>query len=233
MLGMETRRRRRRIAIEEQQSSAEVFSMVDIFSMISKSKFSMAEVFSIISSIKFSIWKSEKIERKKITTNIFRRWGNSSKVQEILTLYLAQISSYTLSDFEAFKCWHSTEKIFNQENNQEKMQTKWPGQYGFGNDWWINRSKMRLNQSEITILNHPKITITTQEQHYNYNTQYYHPCFWCSSIGDLVTDSLTQWLLILTLQSDPRDLWPLWHLIRVMRRHDLTKKSTYPPTYQP
>ena len=109
------------------------------------------------------IWK--KVERKIITTNIFRRWGNSSKVQEILTLYLAQISSYTLSDFEAFKCWHSTEKIYNQENNQEKMQTKWPGQYGFGNDWWINRSKMRLNQSEITILNHPKITITTQEQH--------------------------------------------------------------------
>ena len=160
MLGMETRRRRRRIAIEEQQSSAEVFSMVDIFSMISKSKFSMAEVFSIISSIKFSIWKSEKVERKKITTNIFRRWGNSSKVQEILTLYLAQISSYTLSDFEAFKCWHSTEKIY-----------KWPGQYGFGNDWWINRSKMRLNQSEITILIQPKITITTKKQHYNNNTQ--------------------------------------------------------------
>ena len=109
------------------------------------------------------IWKKWE---KKITTNIFRSWGNSSKAQEILTLYLAQISSYTLSDFEAFKCWHSTEKIY-----------KWPGQYGFGNDWWINRSKMRLNQSEITILNHPKITITTQEQHYNYNTQYYHPCF--------------------------------------------------------
>ena len=28
-----------------------------------------------------------------------------------------------------------------------------------------------------------------------------------------------------TLQSDPRDLWPLGHLIRVMRRHDLTKKD--------
>ena len=39
------------------------------------------------------------------------------------------------------------------------------------------------------------------------------------------------------LQSDPRDLWPQRHLIRVMRRHDLTKESTYlpthPPTYQP
>ena len=54
---------------------------------------------------------------------------------------------------------------------------KWPGQYGFGNDWWINRSKMRLNQSEITILIQPKITITTKKQHYNNNTQYYHPYF--------------------------------------------------------
>ena len=25
-------------------------------------------------------------------------------------------------------------------------------------------------------------------------------------------------------KSNPRDLWPLWHLFRVMRRHDLTKK---------
>ena len=34
--------------------------------------------------------------------------------------------------------------------------------------------------------------------------------------------------------SDPRDLWLLRHLIRVMRRHDLTKKiclPTYLPTY--
>ena len=36
-----------------------------------------------------------------------------------------------------------------------------------------------------------------------------------------------------TLQSDPRDLWPLGHLIRVMRRHDLKKRSTYLPTYLP
>ena len=45
-----------------------------------------------------------------------------------------------------------------------------------------------------------------------------------SSIGDLVTNSLTQSLrvlLLLTLQTDPRDLLPLRHLIRVMRRHDL------------
>ena len=31
--------------------------------------------------------------------------------------------------------------------------------------------------------------------------------------------------------SNPRDLWPLRHLIRVMRRHDLTKKDL--PTYLP
>ena len=34
------------------------------------------------------------------------------------------------------------------------------------------------------------------------------------------------------LQSDPRDLWPLRHLIRVMKRHDLTK-TFYLPTYLP
>ena len=47
-----------------------------------------------------------------------------------------------------------------------------------------------------------------------------------NSIGDLVTrsvtESLSHSLLLLTLQSDPRDLWPLRHLIRVMRKHDLT-----------
>ena len=54
-----------------------------------------------------------------------------------------------------------------------------------------------------------------------------------SSIGDLVTHWLTDWLrvlLLLTLQSDPRDLWPLRHLIRVMGRHDLTEKDL--PTYR-
>ena len=37
------------------------------------------------------------------------------------------------------------------------------------------------------------------------------------------------------LQSDPRDLWPLRHLITVMRRHDLTQKDlpTYIPTHLP
>ena len=33
-----------------------------------------------------------------------------------------------------------------------------------------------------------------------------------------------------TLKRDPRDLWPLRHLIRVMRRHDLTKKKTMTKT---
>ena len=48
-----------------------------------------------------------------------------------------------------------------------------------------------------------------------------------------VCHSLTV-LLLLTLQSDPRDLWPLRHLFRVKRRHALTeKKPTYPPTYLP
>ena len=28
-----------------------------------------------------------------------------------------------------------------------------------------------------------------------------------------------------TLQSDPRDWWPLGHLVRVMRRHDMTKRN--------
>ena len=66
-------------------------------------------------------------------------------------------------------------------------------------------------------------------------------CLWrCfSSIGDLVP-----WFVCLTklpirvfttLQSDPRDLWPLRHLIRVMRRRDLTQKDlpTYIPTHLP
>ena len=60
------------------------------------------------------------------------------------------------------------------------------------------------------------------------------PCHW-------LTHSLThslRVLLLLTLQSDPRDLRRLRHLIRVMKRHDLTEKrptynipTQYPPTY--
>ena len=46
-----------------------------------------------------------------------------------------------------------------------------------------------------------------------------------SSIGDLVTESLTH-LLFLTLKSDPRDQWPLRHLITVMKKHDLTNILT-------
>ena len=37
-------------------------------------------------------------------------------------------------------------------------------------------------------------------------------------------------LLILTLKRNPRDLWPLRHLIRVMITHDLTQKDLL-PTY--
>ena len=60
-----------------------------------------------------------------------------------------------------------------------------------------------------------------------------------SSIGDLVTNSLTdslRVLLLLTLQSDPRDLRRLRHLIRVMKRHDLTEKdlpTNIPTQYTP
>ena len=43
------------------------------------------------------------------------------------------------------------------------------------------------------------------------------------SLTNSLTHSLTV-LLLLTLQSDPRDLQPLRHLIRVMRKHDMTKK---------
>ena len=44
-----------------------------------------------------------------------------------------------------------------------------------------------------------------------------------SSIGDLVTDSLSHQLLI--LEHTMVDLWPLKLLIRVMRKHDLSKKK--------
>ena len=46
-------------------------------------------------------------------------------------------------------------------------------------------------------------------------------------------------LAMFKLKTNPRDLWPLRHLISVMRRHDLTKKvlptyiPTHPPTYLP
>ena len=57
-----------------------------------------------------------------------------------------------------------------------------------------------------------------------------------SSISDLVPClvCLTELTIrvFTTLQSEPRDLSPLRHLIRVMRRHDLTKKF-YLPTYLP
>ena len=58
---------------------------------------------------------------------------------------------------------------------------------------------------------------------------------WDSSIPTPVTTYIQtdKGFYFLTLQSNPRDLWPLRHLIRVMRRHDLTKKITHLPTYLP
>ena len=52
--------------------------------------------------------------------------------------------------------------------------------------------------------------------------------FSCPEQLNKVTLSLTNWLtvlLLLTLLSDPTDLWSLTHLIRVIRRHDLTEKD--------
>ena len=65
-----------------------------------------------------------------------------------------------------------------------------------------------------------------------------------SSIGDLVTHSLGQsgslqsvshwrYFYFWHIKSDPRDLWPLRHLIRVIRKHDLTTKITYLPSNLP
>ena len=49
-----------------------------------------------------------------------------------------------------------------------------------------------------------------------------------SSIGDLVTHSLTDWVsnvYFCHTKTNPRDLLPLRHLIRLMRRHDLSEKD--------
>ena len=50
------------------------------------------------------------------------------------------------------------------------------------------------------------------------------------SLTQSVTQSVTDFYFC-NKKSNPRDLWPLRHLIRVMRRHDLTKKDL--PTYLP
>ena len=62
----------------------------------------------------------------------------------------------------------------------------------------------------------------------------------CLSLASLLALTPLTIRVFTTLQSEPRDLWPLRHLIRVMRRHDLTKNTylptylhTYPPTYLP
>ena len=48
-----------------------------------------------------------------------------------------------------------------------------------------------------------------------------------SIIGDLVPHWLIDWLFYFwRTKSDPRGLWPLRHLIRVMRRHDLNNIFT-------
>ena len=55
-------------------------------------------------------------------------------------------------------------------------------------------------------------------------------CVWDSSIPSryYLPLSLSTYkdLLLFDIQSDPRALWPLRHLIRVMRRHYLTNKKT-------
>ena len=52
------------------------------------------------------------------------------------------------------------------------------------------------------------------------------------SLTDSLTDSLTHWryFYFWHTQSDTRDLWPLKHLIRELRRHDLTEKIVTPET---
>ena len=67
-------------------------------------------------------------------------------------------------------------------------------------------------------------------------------CIFSQAVFLAVHRQLNRWpchwvthLLILTLRNNPRDFWPLRHLIRVMRRHDLTQKNlpTNIPTYLP
>ena len=77
------------------------------------------------------------------------------------------------------------------------------------------------------------LTKVTMKTKYLSNVSEY---VWCQSWFFSCPQQLNRWpcplvaLLPLTirvfttLQSDPRDLWPLGHLIRGMRRHDLTKK---------
>ena len=70
-----------------------------------------------------------------------------------------------------------------------------------------------------------------QHLHKYSNSQNLHNCQYLhflavqnSSIGLIVPPAPLRVLLLLTLQTEPRDLWPLRHLIRVMNRHDLTEK---------
>ena len=68
-----------------------------------------------------------------------------------------------------------------------------------------------------------KWPVSTNALHCNVWGQLYRwPCHW---LTDWVTESLSHFCF-LTLKSDPRDQWPLRHLITVMRKHDLTNILT-------
>ena len=55
----------------------------------------------------------------------------------------------------------------------------------------------------------------------------------CHSLTESLSHSLSQYFYFWHTQSDTRELWPLKHPIRELRRHDLTEKNTYQPTDQP
>ena len=70
---------------------------------------------------------------------------------------------------------------------------------------------------------HLEVEFATDPSCVTWQKQIYFQLSTDSFIGDFVTDSLTE-------PRDPRDLWRLRHLIRVMRRHDRTKKKTMTTT---
>ena len=87
--------------------------------------------------------------------------------------------------------------------------------------WWSDEPDVRFWQ-ELDL-------VVDDAVYFSYSLEYFLAVH-NSSIGDLVP-CLVLCLLCLTpltirvfttLQSEPRDLWPLRHLISVMRRHDLS-----------